>query len=105
MLEHDDLYLLDRSQMSTLLGLIAKLSADLVPSSPRLQLAIGWATPSCSVSMLRSRPGVMRSSRSTFSISPLTCLRGCGWKPMSYKPTSTPLPTGSQRLRSWSTNA
>ncbi|AHK35578.1 Serine/threonine-protein kinase pknK (plasmid) [Rhodococcus opacus PD630] len=43
LLEHDDLYLLDRSQMSTLLGLIAKLPADLVPSSPRLQLTIGWA--------------------------------------------------------------
>ncbi|MGW5152023.1 protein kinase domain-containing protein [Rhodococcus koreensis] len=43
LLEHDDLYLLDRSQMSTLLGLIAKLPADLVLSSPRLQLTIGWA--------------------------------------------------------------
>ncbi|HEY5857973.1 MAG TPA: protein kinase [Aldersonia sp.] len=42
-LEHDAVYLLDRSQMSTLLGLIAKLPADLVSSSPRLQLTIGWA--------------------------------------------------------------
>jgi serine/threonine-protein kinase PknK len=43
MMEDDSLYLLDRSQMSTLLGLIAKLPADQVLSSPRLQLAIGWA--------------------------------------------------------------
>lgn len=43
LLEEDSLYLLDRSQMSTLLGLIAKLPADRVLSSPRLQLAIGWA--------------------------------------------------------------
>ncbi|MFE5708380.1 protein kinase [Rhodococcus koreensis] len=43
LVEDDDLYLLDRSQMSTLLGLIAKLPADLVVASVRLQLAIGWA--------------------------------------------------------------
>nr|WP_250771874.1 serine/threonine-protein kinase [Rhodococcus sp. MSC1_016] len=43
LLENDSLYLLDRSQMSTLLGLIAKLPPDLVLSSPRLQLTIGWA--------------------------------------------------------------
>jgi serine/threonine-protein kinase PknK len=43
LLEADSLYLLDRSQMSTLLGLIAKLPADRVLSSPRLQLTIGWA--------------------------------------------------------------
>ncbi|HJQ42128.1 MAG TPA: hypothetical protein VJ831_03505, partial [Jatrophihabitantaceae bacterium] len=43
LLEKDDLYLLDRSQMSTLLCLIAKLPADLVAASPRLQLTIGWA--------------------------------------------------------------
>lgn len=41
--EDDDLYLLDRSQMSTLLGLISKLPTDQVLSSVRLQLAIGWA--------------------------------------------------------------
>ena len=43
MVEHDDLYHLDRSQMSTLLGLIAKLPTDLVLASVRLQLDIGWA--------------------------------------------------------------
>ncbi|MDT2008933.1 protein kinase [Rhodococcus opacus] len=43
LLEEDDLYLLDRSQMSTLLCLIAKLPAELVAASPRLQLTIGWA--------------------------------------------------------------
>ena len=43
MLEHDILYLLDRSQMSTILGLIGKLPAHLVAASPRLQLTIGWA--------------------------------------------------------------
>ncbi|PBC50049.1 protein kinase [Rhodococcus sp. ACS1] len=43
LLEDDSLYLLDRSQMSTLLGLIDKLPADWVLSSPRLQLTIGWA--------------------------------------------------------------
>lgn len=43
LLEEDSLYLLDRSQMSTLLGLIAKLPTDQVLSSPRLQLTIGWA--------------------------------------------------------------
>ncbi|EKT83849.1 serine/threonine protein kinase [Rhodococcus opacus M213] len=43
LLEEDDLYLLDRSQMSTLLCLIGKLPADLVDASPRLQLTIGWA--------------------------------------------------------------
>ncbi|MFE7416736.1 protein kinase [Rhodococcus sp. NPDC057529] len=41
--EDDDLYLLDRSQMSTLLGLISKLPHDLVLSSVRLQLATSWA--------------------------------------------------------------
>lgn len=43
LLEDDSLYLLDRAQMSTLLGLVGKLPADRVLSSPRLQLAIGWA--------------------------------------------------------------
>jgi serine/threonine-protein kinase PknK len=43
LLEDDSPYLVERSQMSTLLGLIAKLPADQVLSSPRLQLAIGWA--------------------------------------------------------------
>ncbi|QNJ94811.1 protein kinase [Mycolicibacterium fluoranthenivorans] len=43
LVEEDDLYLLDRSQMSTLLGLISKLPADLVFASARLQLDIGWA--------------------------------------------------------------
>jgi serine/threonine-protein kinase PknK len=43
LLEEDSLYLLERSQMSTLLGLIAKIPANRVLSSPQLQLAIGWA--------------------------------------------------------------
>jgi serine/threonine-protein kinase PknK len=43
LLEDDCLYLLDRSQMSTLLALVAKLPAEQVLCSPRLQLAIGWA--------------------------------------------------------------
>lgn len=43
MMENDSRYLLDRSQMSTLLGLIAKLPAGQVLSSPGLQLAVGWA--------------------------------------------------------------
>ena len=43
LLEADSLYLLSRSQMSTLLALIAKLPTDLVAASPRLQLATGWA--------------------------------------------------------------
>ncbi|MGV9870813.1 serine/threonine-protein kinase, partial [Rhodococcus koreensis] len=43
LMENDDLYLLDRSLMSTLLGLIEKLPAEMVLASPRLQLTIGWA--------------------------------------------------------------
>jgi serine/threonine-protein kinase PknK len=43
LLEEDSTYLLDRSQMSTLLGLVAKLPPAQVLSSPRLQLTIGWA--------------------------------------------------------------
>ncbi|MFC9550202.1 protein kinase [Rhodococcus sp. NPDC056960] len=43
LIEDESYYLLSRSQMSTLLGLIAKLPADLVSASPRLQLATGWA--------------------------------------------------------------
>jgi serine/threonine-protein kinase PknK len=43
LIEDESSYLLSRSQMSTLLGLIAKLPADLVSASPRLQLATGWA--------------------------------------------------------------
>ena len=43
LVEDDDLYLLDRSQMSTMLGLISKLPADLVLASVRLQLDFGWA--------------------------------------------------------------
>ncbi|OUS83503.1 serine/threonine-protein kinase [Rhodococcus sp. NCIMB 12038] len=43
LIEAESLYLLSRSQMSTLLALIAKLPHDLVAASPRLQLATGWA--------------------------------------------------------------
>ncbi|MFC9359245.1 protein kinase [Rhodococcus sp. NPDC057014] len=43
LIEEESLYLLSRSQMSSLLALIAKLPTDLVAVSPRLQLVIGWA--------------------------------------------------------------
>lgn len=43
LLETDCLYLLERSQMSTLLSLVDKLPVEQVRCSPRLQLAIGWA--------------------------------------------------------------
>ncbi|MEE6165494.1 MULTISPECIES: protein kinase domain-containing protein [unclassified Mycolicibacterium] len=43
LLEAHSLNLLDRSQMSTLLGMVNKLPADRVLESLRLQLAIGWA--------------------------------------------------------------
>lgn len=43
LLERNYTYFLDRSRMSTLLGLIAKLPTHLVEASPRLQLTIGWA--------------------------------------------------------------
>lgn len=43
LVERDGIYLLERSQMSTLLGLVAKLPPRIVLSRPRLQLAVAWA--------------------------------------------------------------
>ncbi|MFE3058750.1 protein kinase [Nocardia sp. NPDC059239] len=43
LLESDGTRLLEHSQMSTLLALIAKLPPRLVVSSPRLQLGVAWA--------------------------------------------------------------
>ncbi|MEV6138025.1 protein kinase [Nocardia sp. NPDC051990] len=43
LVERDGMALVERSQMSTLLGLIAKLPTELVADRPRLQIALGWA--------------------------------------------------------------
>ncbi|MGW5153549.1 protein kinase domain-containing protein [Rhodococcus koreensis] len=43
LVEHDGTSLLEHSQMSTLLGLVAKLPPRIVVSRPRLQLAVAWA--------------------------------------------------------------
>ncbi|MGW4332034.1 protein kinase domain-containing protein [Rhodococcus koreensis] len=43
LVEHDGTYLLERAQMSTLLGLVAKLPPHMVVSRPRLQLTVAWA--------------------------------------------------------------
>ena len=41
--ENDGSYLLEQSQMATLIGLVGKLPAGTVQSHPRLQLALAWA--------------------------------------------------------------
>ena len=41
--ENDGSYLLEQSQMATLIGLVGKLPAATVQSHPRLQLALAWA--------------------------------------------------------------
>lgn len=41
--EQDGTYLLEHSQMATLLGLVEKLPRSMVDSHPRLQLALAWA--------------------------------------------------------------
>ena len=43
LVESDGSYLLEQSQMATLIGLIGKLPAATVQSHPRLQLALAWA--------------------------------------------------------------
>ena len=43
LVENDGSYLLEQSQMATLIGLVAKLPAATVQSHPRLQLALAWA--------------------------------------------------------------
>ncbi|QSE85746.1 serine/threonine-protein kinase [Rhodococcus koreensis] len=43
LVERDGTYLLEHTQMSTLLGLVAKLPPRIVLSRPRLQLAVAWA--------------------------------------------------------------
>ncbi|TQC46665.1 hypothetical protein EEB14_24990 [Rhodococcus sp. WS4] len=43
LVERDGAYLLEHTQMSTLLGLVAKLPPRIVVSRPRLQLAVAWA--------------------------------------------------------------
>ncbi|AHK35887.1 serine/threonine-protein kinase [Rhodococcus opacus] len=41
--ERDGTYLLEHSQMATLLGLVGKLPPQMVVSTPRLQLTVAWA--------------------------------------------------------------
>ncbi|MBJ8348413.1 serine/threonine-protein kinase [Antrihabitans sp. YC2-6] len=41
--ERDGIYLLEHSQMATLIGLVEKLPNAIVESHPRLQLALAWA--------------------------------------------------------------
>jgi len=43
LVESDGTYLLEQSQMTTLLGLVGKLPPNLVEARPRLQLAVAWA--------------------------------------------------------------
>ncbi|MGA4792488.1 protein kinase domain-containing protein [Nocardia sp. AB354] len=43
LVERDGIELVENSQMSTLLGLIAKLPTELVADRPRMQIALGWA--------------------------------------------------------------
>ena len=43
LVESDGTYLVEHSQMTTLLGLVGKLPQDLVAGRPRLQLAVAWA--------------------------------------------------------------
>ena len=43
LVESDGSYLLEQSQMATLIGLVGKLPAATVQSHPRLQLALAWA--------------------------------------------------------------
>ena len=78
LVERDGAHLLERSQMTAMLGLIAKLPDDAVVASPRLQLQAAWAnillqrTSGAEAALARARAALTRASLDEDEVRTLT---------------------------------
>ena len=102
LVESDGTYLVEHSQMTTLLGLVGKLPQDLVAGRPRLQLAVAWAN----ILVHRAVPATGRSTWSTPCSSAVRSPNPrrpiCASRPTWCGPSWSCAPTGPCGWTSWS---